>query len=559
MSMAAFKKEIGEYKNTVRALNSGHLSQKIDNHSIIFKWRNSEKTISYYPKLLDEIYIQDEVQVNALLRFFARNDLFFLLWHVLNRKDILHPWLIERCWEVQNNPNEFLDLWAREHYKSTIITYALSIQDILSSHGINPNPKWNGREVTIGIFSCTRPIAKAFLAQIKRELESNEMLLTLFPDVLYSDPGRDAPKWSEDTGLVVKRKSNPKESTVEAWGVVEGQPTSKHFFVCVYDDLVTRDHVSSPYMIKKVLGSWEVSTNLGTEGGYRRYIGTRYHLNDPYATMLKRKAVTLRLHQPTFDGSLTDNPVLKSKQELEDKLRAMGTYTYGCQMMQDPLVDEASGFKLEWLQYWDKVDHKDFNIYLICDPANTKKEHSDYTAMFVIGLGHDQNYYVLDMVRDRLNLRERAELYIQLHKKYKPIQSGYEEYGMQADIFYLKELMEELNYRFEIQPLGGHMNKYDRIRRAIPAFENRKVFLPKQCIKKDYQGNTVDLVSEFVNEEYYSFPVSAHDDMLDDFSRIFDKVKPKGSKNVEPVSWAVFPSEEEDFDVSYFMNKAEGF
>lgn len=558
MSMAAFKKEISEYKNTVRALNSGHLSKNIDTHPIIFKWRNSDKNVAYYEKLLSDVYAEEETKLNSLLRFFARNDLFFLLWHILNRNDLLHPWLIERCWEVQNNPNENLDLWAREHYKSTIITFALSIQDILSSHGINPHPKWKGREVTVGIFSCTRPIAKAFLAQIKREFESNELLLTLFPDVLYANPGKDAPKWSEDTGLVVKRKSNPKESTVEAWGVVEGQPTSKHFLICVYDDLVTRDHVSSPYMIKKVLGSWEVSTNLGTEGGYRRYIGTRYHLNDPYATMLKRKAVTLRLHQPTSDGSLTDNPVLKSKQELEDKLRAMGTYTYGCQMMQDPLVDEASGFKLEWLQYWDKVDHKDFNIYLICDPANTKKEYSDYTSMFVIALGHDQNYYILDIVRDRLNLRERAELYIELHKKYKPNKAGYEEYGMQADIFYIKELQEELNYRFEIDALGGHMNKYDRIRRAVPAFESHKVYLPRKLFRKDYQGNTVDLVSEFINEEFYSFPVSAHDDMLDCFSRIFDKVKPKGARNIEPVSWAIFPSEEEDFDASYFMNKAEG-
>ena len=32
--------------------------------------------------------------------------------------------------------------------------------------------------------------------------------------------------WSLDGGLVVKRKSNPKEATVEAWGLVDSQPTS---------------------------------------------------------------------------------------------------------------------------------------------------------------------------------------------------------------------------------------------------------------------------------------------------------------------------------------------
>ncbi len=96
--------------------------------------------------------------------------------------------MFARCREVQASPNGHLDLWAREHYKSTVITYGKSIQDILSSHGDEPLPEWNGREVTIGIFSHTRPIAKGFLRQIMREFESNKDLIDLFPDILWSEP-----------------------------------------------------------------------------------------------------------------------------------------------------------------------------------------------------------------------------------------------------------------------------------------------------------------------------------------------------------------------------------
>ena len=137
----------------------------------------------------------------------CRNSLYFLLRYGLERKDCENEWVFNRCNEVQASPDGHLDLWAREHYKSTIITYALSIQDILKDP-----------ETTIGIFSHTRPIAKAFLRQIKSEFEKNEQLKEWFPDVLWANPRKESPKWSEDEGLVVKRQSNPKEATIEAWG-----------------------------------------------------------------------------------------------------------------------------------------------------------------------------------------------------------------------------------------------------------------------------------------------------------------------------------------------------
>ena len=116
------------------------------------------------------------------LAAFGVGDRFFLLTHLLKRLDIVHPWLYARCREVEAAPNEFLDLWARDHRKSTIITYAGSIQEILRN-----------REITIGLFSHTRPIAKAFLTQIKREFESNKNLIALYPEILWDNPAKDAP------------------------------------------------------------------------------------------------------------------------------------------------------------------------------------------------------------------------------------------------------------------------------------------------------------------------------------------------------------------------------
>jgi len=449
----------------------------------------------------------------------ARTDLFYLLTDVLRRQDIDRPWLKARCEEVQASRDGHLDLWAREHYKSTIITFGLTIMEILGSHGDDPLPIYGGRELCFGIFSHTRPIAKGFLRQIKTEFETNARLKALFPDILWADP-RKAPKWSEDDGIVVKRKTNPKESTVEAWGVVDGQPTGKHFTTLIYDDLVTKESVTSPDMIAKTTSALELSYNLGSDGGNKRFIGTRYHYNDSYKTVLDRGTANPRLYPATDDGTLTGEPVLLSAETLAEKRRDMGPYTFACQMLQDPKGDETQGFRDEWLRHYEGEASKGTVKYILVDAASGKKKGHDYTSAWVIGLGGDQNYYALEMVRDRLNLTQRAKLVMDLHRKWKPLEVRYERYGLMADIEHIKFVQEQENYRFDIIEVGGQAPKLDRIKRLIPIFEQKRFYLPRTQNRTNYEGVTEDMVQAFIHEEYKAFPVSLHDDMLDSLARI---------------------------------------
>ncbi len=462
------------------------------------------------------------VDQELIIRNLLRTDLFFLLTVGLGRKDAFHPWILGRCKEVEANPDNHLDIWSRGHYKSTIITFALTIQDILASHGENPLAKWQGREPTFGIFSFNRPIAKQFLAQIKREFEVNPILRQFFPDVIWEQPSKDAPVWSLDSGIILIRKSNPKEATIESWGLVDGQPTSKHFDRCIYDDVVTIENVRSQQMIEKTNESWELSLNLGAEGCARRYIGTRYHFNDTYKLIMERGAATLRQHPCTVDGLTNGEPVLLSKEEIKDKRRQMGEYTFNAQMLCNPSIDSKHGFKKEWLQFHQATTFNNLNIYILIDPANEKKKSSDYTVMMVVGLGPDQNYYVLEITRDKLSLTERGDELFRLHRKYQPKTVAYEKYGMQADIAYIKDVMRRTNYNFKIVEVGGNLSKVDRISKLLPLFEQERVYLPDSCWKTNYENKTVNLVDSFINEEYLNFPVAVHDDMLDALARITD-------------------------------------
>ena len=181
----------------------------------IAKGITREQREGYYLTMMEQARNRGDEHYKAVCREFCKNDLYFLLLHILGRKDIKDSekqadFVFDRCREVYDDPDDHIDLWSRGHFKSTIITQAKTIQEILCDP-----------ELTFCIFSFTRPIAKGFLRLIKREFETNEKLKVLFPDIFWKKPRAKSPKWSENDGIVVKRKGNPVEATVEAWGLTD--------------------------------------------------------------------------------------------------------------------------------------------------------------------------------------------------------------------------------------------------------------------------------------------------------------------------------------------------
>ena len=479
-------------------------------------------------------------KLKEVIRELVLADLYYLLVRVCGRKDMLpcvsrpgfvdNQFAFERCREVQASPNGYLDLWAREHWKSSIITFGLTLHDIL-----------NDPETTFGFFSHTRPIAKAFLRQIQREMESNKVLHQCFPDILWGENTKDSPKWSEDDGIIVKRKSNPNEATIEAWGLVDGQPTSKHFKKLLYDDVVVAGSVTNEDMIAKVMVEMERSFNLGTTPGIKRAAGTRWGYNDAYRTTIDRGTFKAREYPGKEGGTEEGKSIVWSDEMHTEKRRNMGPYTYAAQILLNPKSDNLQGFQRQWLRHYKTIlQAKAFKMsrYLLVDPASSKKKGSDFTTMGVIGLGVDQKYYLLDGIRDRLSLTERTSRLFDLHRKWKikfPVR--YEKYGMQADIEHIKTEQETQNYRFDILEVGGQTKKVDRIGRLIPVFEQGNFYLPESLHLTNYEKVTKDLIRDFIEEEYVPFPVGLHDDFLDMLSRILEPdlklTWPKEEKVVE--------------------------
>lgn len=502
------------------------------------------------------------------------NDRYFLFTQLLNRKDGLHPWLYARCREVEANPDGYLDLWARYHYKSSLITFAGSIQEILC----DPT-------VTIAIFSATNQVARPFLAQIKTELEKNERLINLYPDVLWqSDGERRAAKvsWSVEGGICVKRPGNPKEQTVEAFGLVEGSPTGRHFKVLIYDDLITERLVTSEEMVKKVTERWELSDNLGIGEGTRKWhVGTRYSFADTYGHLLKTGILKERIYPATDTGRMDGTPVYLTPEHWEQVKRTQRS-TVAAQMLQNPLAGQENTFEPQWLRPYT-LRPRTLNVYIMADPSMGRSAGSDNTAIAVVGIDAQGNKYLLDGYRHRMRLSERWEALKRLHKKWSAatgvqhVHVGYERYGMQADLEYFEERMRQEDYAFGIAELNwvkeGKQSKEDRVQRLEPDFRGNKFYLPAKVwvapsndaspaicawsvdddsgkivynrltgetreertakadgesyrlvepIKRlDADRNVYDLTEAFFFE-YLFFPFAPRDDLIDAVSRIYD-------------------------------------
>lgn len=171
---------------------------------------------------------------------------------------------------------------------------------------------------------------------------------------------------------------------------------------------------------------------------------------------------------------------------------------------------------------------RSMNVYIIVDPCgNENKKKDDYAVFAVIGVGADGNFYILDMVREKLELTERGGTLIELHRKWRPINTYYESYGAQSDIQAIKMMQEMENYRFPIQKIKdkitkGSKRKEARIERLIPDMIHGKWYAPEFMVKIDKNGKEYDPIERMIQDEMLPFPVGKHDDGIDCISRIYD-------------------------------------
>ena len=124
-----------------------------------------------------------------------------------------------------------------------------------------------------------------------------------------------------------------------------------------------------------------------------------------------------------------------------------------------------------------------------------------------------------------MSLKEKWAALKQLVEKWKPLNVGYEKYGMQSDIEYFKEKMIEESFFFPITPLRGGVGgkTKGRVDNLMPLYEDRKMHYPRYMPYRQLDGKVIDIIQTFISEEYLEFPFCTHDDLFDCQARCIDE------------------------------------
>lgn len=192
---------------------------------------------------------------------------------------------------------------------------------------------------------------------------------------------------------------------------------------------------------------------------------------------------------------------------LENAKKTMGTYLFANQYLNEVFPTDKQVFRPEWRRYYKTLPTRRHTFAFI-DPAISVKDGADYTALTVIDVDCDMNWYLRVANRYRITPPQIINLIFKVNAEFSPMAIGLETVAYQEALVYM--LHEEMTRRQILIPLhevktGNDKTKEMRILGLVPRFEFGRIFL---------NTGLYDFETEMMQ-----FPRGAYDDILDSLSQ----------------------------------------
>lgn len=358
------------------------------------------------------------------------------------------------------------------------------------------------KDPNLRIILCSASYNKAvlFMSAIKRAFEG-EYINSLFGDIRGD-------KWSDNMITLKGRDTNHVEPGLMAIGAGSSSIVGLHEEILVLDDVTDYDTARSKVKNERLI-EWYKTAVLPTVMPNSKIIlvGTRYGLNDIYSHIIdlgynvkiypainnnKSLCSWIRPLDDTFDG---DKLVLEGLNTIKKQL---GSVIFDMQMQNDvSLLMIGNIISHEWINYYTNLPK--LNNYIIsCDPAISKHDTRDSTAIIIGGQASDGNIYIVDYINEQMSFGETINKLESLINKWNPEQVRIEQVGFSEAFITELKIKSPTTLIKGIKPKG---DKESRLREVSPIFENGLVFF------KQNHGKIID--------QLLLFPEDRHDDLVD--------------------------------------------
>lgn len=382
----------------------------------------------------------------------------------------------------------------RACFKSTFFTVGRTLQALCQN-----------RNHRILLANATLSNSQNFLNEVKEHLRKNKGLTSLYGDFYDKDL-----RWNQDEIEILGRSLGSREPSVSAAGV-GGNLVSRHYSMIICDDLVNLENSSTRYQSDKVIDWWKRAFSLLDYDGEMIIIGTRWSYYELYSWIVDKYSDSIDTYIKGAynpDGSLYF-PELLNEKKLDELKGLQGSYVFSAFYLNDPVDEDSALIKRSMLRYYGPGEEhslpNNLNIFAVCDPAVSQSTQADYSCILIIGVDPENNWYVLEVRREKWTVGELIEQLFAVNELWKPITISIEVIGQAQGL--MTPIHDEENRKNKYLPLfeikaRPDIKKEMRIRSVLqPRFERGKIF-----IKRDMYE---------LEDEILKFPRSKHDDMID--------------------------------------------
>lgn len=339
-------------------------------------------------------------------------------------------------WEREEAKSHQLLLLPRDHMKSALVAYR-------AAWHITKNPA-----IRIIYISSTRNLAVKQLKMIK-DILTCKVYKRYWPEMV-NDSKWDREKWAE-TEFSVDHPKRQAEGIRDATVFTGGLTTSLtglHCDIGILDDTVVYENAYSEEGREKVRTQYSLLASIEGAESKEWVVGTRYHPDDLYASMLEMQSEIVDEHGQIISS---ENIYEVFERKVEDKGDGSGEYLWPrqqrsdgqwfgfnqkilaekkgkyldktqfyAQYYNDPNKYDESAITPDRFQYFERaqvsqdrgrwfVRGQQINLFAAMDLAYSEDRRADFSAIVVVGIDSNGAIYVLDI--DRFKTEKISEMF----------------------------------------------------------------------------------------------------------------------------------------------------